>query len=55
MMEEAVAVSPDADDAMYFALAMKHNCAVWSNDKALKKQDKVMVFGTSELLRKLAQ
>jgi len=30
---EAKEISPDIDDAMYFALALKLNCPVWSNNK----------------------
>ena len=47
-------VSPDPDDSEYFALAMKLNCAIWSEDKLLKQQDKVEVLNTKELLKKLA-
>ncbi len=37
-------------DVPYFALALKLNCTIWSNEKRLKKQDKVKVFSTRELL-----
>jgi len=50
---EAEKFSPDKDDAIYFALAMKLNASIWSNDKRLKKQDKVKVYQTSELLQLL--
>lgn len=42
--------TPDSDDTEYFALAMKLKCALWSNDKALKNQDKIKVYNTKELL-----
>ena len=30
-------ISPDPDDMLYFATALKLDCAIWSNDKELKK------------------
>jgi len=47
--EKARDVSPDKRDAAYFALALKLNCAIWSNDKLLKDQEAVKVFSTSEV------
>ncbi len=43
-------ITPDPNDAEYFALALKYRCAVWSNDKKLKKQDKVKVYSTNEIM-----
>ena len=43
-------ITPDPDDTEYFALALKLRCAVWSNDKRLKNQDKVKVYSTSDLI-----
>lgn len=51
-LKEAELVCPDPDDIEYFALALKLNCPIWSEDKRLKKQSKVKVFSTSELLKK---
>src|SRR3989344_6298142 len=34
-VEEAERLTPDPDDMAYFALALKLNCAIWSNDKQL--------------------
>jgi len=48
-MKEAKSISPDENDAMYFALALKLNCGIWSNDKRLKEQKKVRVYSTSEI------
>jgi predicted nucleic acid-binding protein len=46
-------ISPDPNDADYFALALKMKCALWSNDKLLKtKQDVVKVYSTEDLLRR---
>lgn len=52
-MSEALQVSPDPDDAEYFASALKLNCPIWSEDKLLKKQTRVEVLSTPELLSKL--
>lgn len=49
-MKKAEEISPDEDDAEYFALALKLNCAIWSNDKELKKQDLIKVYSTEELI-----
>jgi len=48
-VEEAEKISPDPYDMAYFALALKLNCAIWSNDKKLKEQDKIKVHHTHEL------
>lgn len=48
---KAEELTPDPNDAEYFALALKYNCAIWSNDKRLKSQDKVRVYSTAELLK----
>jgi predicted nucleic acid-binding protein len=50
-IEEAVKNIPDKDDAPYFALALKTKLPVWSNDKELKKQDKVTVLSTEDLIQ----
>ena len=52
-LEGAKEISPDPDDIEYFALALKLNCAIWSEDKELKKQSKVKIFLTSDLLKEL--
>jgi len=49
-LKTASNISPDPDDIMYFALALKLNCPIWSNDKKLKQQDKVKVYSTEELI-----
>ncbi len=46
-------ISPDVDDLAYFALALKLDCSLWSNDKKLKEQKRVKVFSTLELLELL--
>ena len=52
-LPKALQISPDKKDAPYLALAIKLNCPLWSNDKALKKQSLVRVFSTAELIKKL--
>lgn len=39
-------ISPDSDDVLYFATALKLDCGIWSNDKELKKQNHVKIYST---------
>ena len=50
-IDEAESISPDPYDIDYFALALKFDCAIWSNDKKLKQQNKIKIFSTKELLQ----
>ena|SRR3989344_6877487 len=50
---EARQISPDKDDAMYFAAALKLGCPIWSNDKKLKEQNEIEVYSTEEIIDKL--
>lgn len=50
-LDEAEKICPDPDDVVYFALALKLKCGVWSQDKQLKKQNIVQVYSTEELVR----
>ncbi|HLD18946.1 MAG TPA: PIN domain-containing protein [Candidatus Nanoarchaeia archaeon] len=50
-LQGADSISPDPDDIQYFALALKLNCPIWSNDKKLKEQKKVKIISTEELPR----
>jgi len=50
-LEKAKQLSPDPDDAIYLALALRSKCGVWSNDKALKMQDEIEVYSTKDLLK----
>ena len=52
-LENAENISPDPKDETYFALALKLNCGIWSNDKRLKKQDKVKIYSTEDLIKVL--
>lgn len=49
-MPQALKALPGHEkDAQYFALAAKLDCAIWSNEKRFKTQDKVKVYSTQEL------
>jgi len=48
--ELAAKVSPDKGDIAYLALALHLQCPLWSQDKQLKKQNKVKTITTKELL-----
>lgn len=49
----AAGFSPDPSDTPYFAVAILLGIPIWSNDKALKKQNRVKVYNTTELLKEL--
>lgn len=53
LYEEAEQISPDPDDVQYFALALKLKGAIWSNDRALKRQSAVEVLSTGDVLKLL--
>ncbi|MEK6937142.1 MAG: PIN domain-containing protein [Nanoarchaeota archaeon] len=48
-MKKAKDISPDEDDIHYFALALKLNLPIWSNDKKLKEQNLVKIYSTEEI------
>ncbi|MFA6531184.1 MAG: PIN domain-containing protein [Candidatus Micrarchaeia archaeon] len=50
LLKKASEISPDPDDTSYFALALKINAAIGSNDKKLKEQTLVKVYSTKDLL-----
>ena len=52
-IDTANKISPDIDDALYFSVSLKLNCAIWSNDKELKNQNHVKVYSTSDLIKML--
>ncbi len=43
-------ISPDPDDVDLFALALKLDCPIWSNETVLKKQSVVKVLSTKEII-----
>lgn len=48
-IEKADKISPDPDDSIYFAAALKMNIFIWSNDKRLSEQDEVKIYTTHHL------
>lgn len=50
-IEPAKKICPDIDDIHYFALALKLNCPIWSNDKKLKEQNTIKVLNTKEIIQ----
>tara|TARA_Y100000310_G_C20425287_1_gene688747 strand:+ start:412 stop:831 length:420 start_codon:yes stop_codon:yes gene_type:complete len=48
-IEKAEKITPDPDDMVYFALALRLNCAIWTNDKKLKNQDSVNIYSTDQI------
>lgn len=54
-VREASKISPDEKDILYLALALRYKCALWSNDKDLKKQKRVKVYSTQELMVSLGK
>ncbi|MFH1774623.1 MAG: PIN domain-containing protein [Methanobacteriota archaeon] len=52
-MKEAVELMKNIDekDSPFIAVAMVLNLPVWSNDKALKKQKRVPIYSTDEILK----
>jgi len=51
-LKTASLTSPDPNDSDFFALALKLNVPLWSNDSLLKKQTKIKVLSTSDLLER---
>ena len=52
-LDEAKETSPHAKDIEYFALALSLNCGIWSNENVFKRQHKVKIYSTSELMKEL--
>ncbi len=49
-IKEAEEFFPDKNDADFFALCLKNECLLWSNDALLKKQEKIKVLSTKEII-----
>jgi len=52
-ISEGKQISAHSKDTEYFALALSLNCPIWSDEKSFKKQSKVKVYNTLELLKEL--
>jgi len=49
-LQKALEISPDPNDLEFFALAIKLKLPIWSNDLKLKKQSKIKIITTTELI-----
>ena len=47
--------APHAKDVPYFALALSLNCPIWSDEKSFKKQNKVEVYSTADVVIKFLE
>lgn len=54
-LSKALKISPDRNDVQYFAAALAKNCAIWSNERKLKKQSEIQVVNTADLLSVLGE
>ncbi|MBI2559094.1 hypothetical protein HYW20_07270 [Candidatus Woesearchaeota archaeon] len=50
-ISEAKIISPHSKDIEYFALALKLDCSIWSDENLLKGQSEVKILFTKELFR----
>lgn len=50
-IDKARKICPDKNDADFFALALKLNCPIWSNDKKLSEQKFIKIYTTTELVK----
>ncbi len=49
-LKESEEISPDKNDAEFFALCLKYSCILWSNDLALKNKNKINVLSTEDII-----
>ena len=54
-LSDGLKLAPHPKDVEYFALALRFDFPIWSNEKAFKKQSVVNIFSTSELISFLSQ
>ena len=52
-LKDGAKISPDKADSHFFALCLKNSCPLWSKDSLLKKQDKIKVLSTEEIIESL--
>lgn len=48
-LDDGLRIAPHLKDVEYFALALKFNFPIWSNEKAFKRQSRIKIFDTKEL------
>ncbi len=53
LLSEANKLSPHTKDDSYFALALKLNAPIWSDEKEFKQQDEIKIFSTNEISKEL--
>lgn len=51
--QEAKEISPDPDDIDFFALALKRDRAIWSDEEKLRRQSAVRVLTTKDVAKLL--
>lgn len=52
LIPKVSSLAPHNKDVSYFALSLSlNNCPIWSDEKAFRKQDKIKIFSTEELLK----
>lgn len=49
----ASTLSTDQKDWFYLACALKENTIIWSNDKEMKKQNRITIKTTEELIKEI--
>jgi predicted nucleic acid-binding protein len=49
-IKEAESLLDDKDDAAYLAVCLAKGMPLWTNDNGFKKQDKVRIYTTQELI-----
>ena len=54
-LKEALKICYDKNDIDFFALSLKLECPIWSNDKEFKKQNKIEIYSTKDILKKLIE
>jgi len=52
-LDSALEISPDPNDIDFFALALKLNLPIWTNDRLLKNQNKIKIITTKNMLNLL--
>jgi predicted nucleic acid-binding protein len=48
-------ISPDPKDALYFALALKLDLPIWTNDSRLGNQNEIQIIDTTELYQRITE
>lgn len=51
--DKAKELTSDPDDVQYFAVALKYNCPVWTNDPDFSMQSEVKVLSTADVVKEL--